>query len=546
VKGTRTHPQRVRAAIWAVAITAAIALALPAHALASASWNDGPLQESQILNCASIIFGNPYTEAGSGTYVGQYLDQAAPPHIGDLYYVHVVVYGLGNACAGQYADIQLQLPQGTVPYTPSHVTASQYYPVKCYLIHPPDSTHSQSYTTQDTGSACGQDPQSGPNGYVLDPPAGAFGTNSPPFWPIPQGGGVEIQIPVISTKPELAQNLGAVVQLADGNSSPTLNPTALLQVDDLSPEVDYPTGTAGTAGSESPTITSTSAVVQGVVYNFYRAGTIKHQFGGPGGTGATAVYTNTTSGDPIDGSIYGIQDYQGWSGLQPGCTYNWRIEFIPTSGPTVYGSNQTVHTPGTFNGSCGAPSAFTPAGAAPSINFPKPTQGAPPVTPAPVTTNTLPATGTNPTAASGGSAQSGSGGGSAGGGGGGTSAHGPVVAFKALSIPVKQKGASILAKLDVTLLNSQVELDGSVPAAQARKIGAGRALLKVKAKTVVVAKLIKRGVKAGKLTLKVPLNAKGKRALKRHHKLTVSVVLTVTPPGGTPQVVTRKVTLRSK
>ncbi len=337
-------------------------LMLPSAAHAAYAWQDGGIQESQITNCVSIIQGSPYTEAGAGTYVGAYVNPSALRHIGDLYYVHVVVYGLGNSCSGQYADIQLGLPAGTAP------AISGTYPVKCFLIHPPDSTHANSYSVQDTGSACPQTTSNGTHGYVFDPPNGSI---SPPFWPLPQGGGVELQIPVMSTKAvDSATALSGYVTLADGNGDPTLTPTALLDIGDLTPVVAYPTSNAVSSQS------TTSVVVQAAIYNYYRSGYIKTEFG------STTAYGHTQGSaatDAVPAADYAIQDYSGWSGLQAGCTYDWRIDFVPDSGSEVFGSNQIAKTLGS-GGNCANTtfSAFTPT--APTITFPMPNAGNPPQT----------------------------------------------------------------------------------------------------------------------------------------------------------------------
>src|SRR5438128_9219120 len=84
------------------------------QAPSSASWYDGLIQYSTITNCASIIFGSPYSEYGAGTYVGFYADpNNSQPSPGTPYYVHVIVAGLGNSCSGMRAYIDLALPANT-------------------------------------------------------------------------------------------------------------------------------------------------------------------------------------------------------------------------------------------------------------------------------------------------------------------------------------------------------------------------------------------------------------------------------------------------
>jgi hypothetical protein len=65
-------------------------------------WYDGGIQYSTIINCASIILGTPYTEAGVGTYVGFRADlDTGQPTPNQTYYIHIVIAGMGNACSGE-------------------------------------------------------------------------------------------------------------------------------------------------------------------------------------------------------------------------------------------------------------------------------------------------------------------------------------------------------------------------------------------------------------------------------------------------------------
>src|SRR5450759_1324238 len=78
---------------------------------AGATWYNGLIDYSTIINCASIIQGFPYQEYGAGTYVGFRADlNAGQPALNTTYYVHVVIAGLGNSCSGgmrAYPDLAL-------------------------------------------------------------------------------------------------------------------------------------------------------------------------------------------------------------------------------------------------------------------------------------------------------------------------------------------------------------------------------------------------------------------------------------------------------
>src|SRR5438477_4885988 len=79
-----------------------------------AAWYDGLIQYSSVTNCASIIFGNPYQEKGVGAYTGFYADPNVPqPTPNSVYYVHVVIAGLGNPCSGTRFYVDVQLPNAT-------------------------------------------------------------------------------------------------------------------------------------------------------------------------------------------------------------------------------------------------------------------------------------------------------------------------------------------------------------------------------------------------------------------------------------------------
>jgi hypothetical protein len=150
---------RTALALAALFVTLVVSPFVPAGTVSAApAYSDGRIQYSEVVDCVSIIQGSPYTTPGVGTWVGFNTDPAAAkPGPNDIYYVRVVVGGIGNACAGQFAQIELGLPASTSP------AISGTNPVLCYY---------------NGGSLPGNCPQSLGAGSAPGP---AFG-NAPRFW----------------------------------------------------------------------------------------------------------------------------------------------------------------------------------------------------------------------------------------------------------------------------------------------------------------------------------------------------------------------------
>ena len=135
---------------------------------AAAQWYDGSIQYSTITNCFSIIQGLPYQEYGMGTYVGFYANpEAGQPSPNTVYYVHVVIAGMGNSCSGQRAYIDLALPSNT------SLAIDGTNKVRCYydVALPPMNARRSPASTYNPGA------------YWI-PSADNAHAN---LWPIPQG-----------------------------------------------------------------------------------------------------------------------------------------------------------------------------------------------------------------------------------------------------------------------------------------------------------------------------------------------------------------------
>lgn len=291
-------------------------------AAAGWAWFDGMIKESVITNCASMIFGNPYLENGAAAYVGFYANpDSGQPAPGDTYYIHVVVYGLGNSCAGQYAVPEIALP----PNTSLAITGGT--PIFCYAIS--DGTGTRNTTDCPTAL---QASTMHPGAYSILPRVGD------PYWPLPQGKGWEFQIPVTSSTALTAATLQGYAWMLDGDSSPWLAPTQGIYVFNAStPTVVYPT-------PSTTEITRTSAKSRANVYTGGQPGTVHFQLG------TTTAYEVVHETDTLTSAYVNWEVWDNWTppgGLQPDTLYHFRIWFHATaSGMNYYGADQTFRTAG--------------------------------------------------------------------------------------------------------------------------------------------------------------------------------------------------------
>ncbi len=236
-------------------LTASIAVMASAPAAHGAfQWSDGLVQRSTITNCPSIIFGSPYQEEGAWTWNGQYLDPADPPNVGQPFYIHVVAGAVGNACSGQYAHFEAL--GTTTPGINYAIDPGAGRPVFCYAINwntnPPSAAQEPAWPA----GACPQAPQGGGfQGDVFDAATNPANPNDTDPWPLPQGKGWEIQIPVVATRtlsgglahscPDCNRFMGYIL---DGNSSPQLISSQGLFADNAGGGGGTPGGGGGTGG----------------------------------------------------------------------------------------------------------------------------------------------------------------------------------------------------------------------------------------------------------------------------------------------------------
>lgn len=324
--------RRIISFLMAGLVTLGLLAGAPASAQAAPSWYDGQIKYSTITNCVSIIQGTPYQESGLGTYVGYRADPgASSPAPGDVYWIHLVVYGLGNACSGQYVSPEFMLPANTT----TAIDAS--HPIQCYA----------------TGVAapgdCPSSLVSGANGGLT---LLSYDTVHARMWPLPQGKNWEWQIPVRSDRPLTNSQYGGYLTVADGNSNPTLAPTHNAYVFNKAPSVGYPN--PSTTGIGNTAAISTA--------NLYSAGLAGTAYFDLGVTTSYGLFTDTAT---INAGGPSWQVYTDWkrangtSVLTAGKTYHWRLRFV-TGGSTYYGADQSFTTTGS-----GATPTPTPTPTAP-------------------------------------------------------------------------------------------------------------------------------------------------------------------------------------
>lgn len=285
----------------------------------AANWYDGGIQYSTITNCVSIIQGMPYQEFGMGTYVGFYANpEAGQPSPNSVYYIHVVIAGMGNACSGQRAYIDLALPSNT------SLAIDGTNKVNCYYDNVPLPANECPQVFQ---------PSSYNPGAYWIPSADATHSN---LWPIPLGRILEIQVPVRSSTALTNAALQAHVWAFDGNSSPWLHPQQGVYVFSNTPTVFY-------NAPSTISITVNSAFSIGYLYNY-----------GIGGNGYFDLGTTTSYGLFTDGPAVipsgnpgtGWKVWTDWTPftLQPDTVYHWRLRFVGSNGQTYYGADQTFRT----------------------------------------------------------------------------------------------------------------------------------------------------------------------------------------------------------
>jgi hypothetical protein len=313
----------------------AVALIVPTSAQATLGWQSGPLQETTGYNC---ITGDGEYLAGS--FMSYLADPANPPTTGSVFYVSLSATGIGNTCAGIYAYPQLILPANV------SLAISGAHPVQCFLKFPNGNSF-----VQDTSSDCPQNLSTGAQGYNLT----FIGGNG--FWPLPQGGTVEMHVPVTASMAG-ALTFQSYVQTADGEGNGTMAPSVLAIVNSAATPIvqqigiEYasPSITSQTTITSGPAAGAVNVSIKGFIDNHSNAGSALAELGQPP-TGAGANCTSPVSPSGIMSGFFdtapvtlatgatnvNTQITGQFTTLFPGHNYCWRLK--ATIGATTYVGN---------------------------------------------------------------------------------------------------------------------------------------------------------------------------------------------------------------
>ena len=183
MKPSFLRPATTLAAL-AIAALGVVAIAEPASA--ATTRHDGAVRFNWGRNCESVLYGYPYVEAAAGLVASVVYDDAAPPKVGEVFYVVVEGAGIGDPypCVGQKMKADILLPAGV------DLAVSAANPIRCVRW---DYGEGDPVSTPET-ALCPTAPQPPELGG-----AASFGTADGSMWDIPMGLGWEVQVPVVAS-----------------------------------------------------------------------------------------------------------------------------------------------------------------------------------------------------------------------------------------------------------------------------------------------------------------------------------------------------------
>ena len=197
-------------AALAIAALGVVAVAEPASA--ATTRHDGAVRFNWGRNCESVLYGYPYVEAAAGLVASVLYDDAAPPKVGEVFYVVVEGAGIGDPypCVGQKMKADILLPAGV------DLAVSAANPIRCVRW---DYGEGDPVSTPET-ALCPTAPQPPELGG-----AASFGTADGSMWDIPMGLGWEVQVPVVASASGYT-SVEFAVRIADAEDNPVINVTS--------------------------------------------------------------------------------------------------------------------------------------------------------------------------------------------------------------------------------------------------------------------------------------------------------------------------------
>ena len=204
-----------------------LALTLAVTAFAKPRWNIGKSEGSTVQACSSLGFEPLYY---TGVYVQTWFhaDPKALPKVGQTFYARVAAGAPGAPCVTQAAGIEVIPPRGV------QLAITAKTPVRCYAYT------AKSMSPLSPAQGCPQRASRGPYGFLLRRTTRADG-----LWHLPTGNGIQIDVPLRSTRPlkgivapscgrlaaqppcpvaKAGDYLQFAVRVADGNDNPWLVP----------------------------------------------------------------------------------------------------------------------------------------------------------------------------------------------------------------------------------------------------------------------------------------------------------------------------------
>lgn len=219
-----------RTAALATLVGFALAISSAAPAEAARQWTIGTSERSTVLNCTSVVLGEPYAEPGAMADAAWFVDKRKLPRVGDVFYVRTFFGAVGRPCVEQSAAVEVVLPRGV------RLAISRRNPVRCRSIDP----QSGRVTRLTSRQGCPRRAGRGVYGRSL----GRTGSRGP-LWALPFGQAFTIEVPLRSSRPlrgappecdrrrqlghpcpprEAGDGVQFGVKMSDGYESPWLSP----------------------------------------------------------------------------------------------------------------------------------------------------------------------------------------------------------------------------------------------------------------------------------------------------------------------------------